>query len=114
MISFLFVAQRERRCLITYLSLKANGVRPPPSPGLIHQPKYSPSKTQGEFAPEDPVYLSVNGVPGISVSQAADGVYEGLDGRDDGMSVFKSTSTLIRIQVGSTTSQASTCRYYFH
>jgi len=61
----------------------------------------------GAFTPEDPIYFSVNGVLGISISQAADGIFPGLDERDDRMVAFKGAPILLRIQVGKVNSQTS-------
>ena len=89
-------------------------VRPLSSWRLIHQQEYTPDGARRGFTPEDPICFSVDGVPGISIAQAADGTYTGLDGRDDRMSAFKSSCAFFRIQVGSITSQMSFHRHYFY
>jgi len=56
----------------------------------------------GDVTPAEPVSFSVNGVPGVSVSQVVVGGYAGLDGRDDGISSFEKKKAICRIQVGTT------------
>ena len=84
----------------------------PPSPpsnfsvwhgNWIQQVLYVPARTRGEFTPADPVSFSVNGVPGVSLSQALAGECAGLVGAYDRISSFGSSKAIFRIQVGTTT-----------
>ena len=69
----------------------------------IQQILYVPARTRGDFTPADPVSFSVNGVPGISLSQAVAGEYAGLAGAYDRIYSFGSSKAIFRIQVGTTT-----------
>jgi len=83
-------------------------VQPAPSRRLIQQVEYTPPRTyKGVFDLEDPINFSVDGVLGISISQATDGICPMLDGRDDRMVVFKNSSIQLRMQVGKVNSQTS-------
>ena len=73
----------------------------PPAHQRIPQLPYVSTRTR-DFIPTEPVPFSVNGAPGISVSQAIAGEYEGLAGRDDRISSFKSSKAICRIRVGTT------------
>ena len=84
----------------------------PPSPpsnfsiwhgNWIQQVLYVPARTQGDFTPADPVSFSVNGVPGVPLSQALAGECAGLAGAYDRISSFGSSKAIFRIQVGTTT-----------
>ena len=86
----------------------------PPSPpsnfpvwhrNWIQQVLYAPARTQGDFTPADPVSFSVNGVPGVPLSQALAGECTGLAGAYDRISSFESSKAIFRIQVGTTTLQ---------
>lgn len=63
---------------------------------------YVPARARSNFTPASPVLFSLNGVLGISVSQAVAEEYIGLDGRDNGVSSFERGKTSCRIQVGIT------------
>jgi hypothetical protein len=79
----------------------------PPSWGLISQILYTPSRTRGAFVAADPVSFSVNGVPGISISQAVAGEHAELDGKDEEISTFEKSKTICRIQVRTMTPRTS-------
>ena len=81
--------------------------QPPPSRSLISQTPYAPPRIPRRFVAADPVSFSVNGVPGISISQAVAGEHVGLDGKDEGVSTFERSKTLFRIQVRTTTPRTS-------
>ena len=75
----------------------------PPSPAntlpvrhrnCIQQIMYVPARTRGDFTPADSVSFSVNGVPGISLSQAVVGEYAGLAGAYDRISSFGSSKAI--------------------
>ena len=79
------------------LSLQANETVQQLLPqNLMQQEPYVPSKTKGRFIAENPIHFTVNGAPGISISQAADKVYTGLECRDERLSAFKSTSARLQ------------------
>ena len=79
----------------------------PPFWRLISQTLYTPPRTPRGFVAADPVSFSVNGVPGISISQAVAGEHAGLDGKDEGISTFERSKALFRIQVRTTTPRTS-------
>lgn len=66
----------------------------------IEQIPYAPVRAGADFAPTDPVLFPVNGVLGISISKALAEEYEGLVGRDDGVSAFERCKVTCRLQVG--------------
>ena len=74
----------------------------PPPLEWIPQVQYAPARARGGFTPANPILFSVNGVPGISVSQAVAEQYTGLDRRDDPISAFGTARIICRIQVGIT------------
>ena len=66
----------------------------------IQQITYAPVRAGADLTPTDPVLFSVNGALGISLSQAIAEEYEGLYGRDDGISSFERCKVTCRLQVG--------------
>ena len=102
-ILFINDLQVRHRFLDDYILPSTDGTSllPPPRHEIPQLP-YTPARTPGSFTPAESVSFSVNGAPGISVSQAIAGEYEGLDGRDDGISSFGGNKISCRIQVGTT------------
>ena len=79
----------------------------PPSWSLISQIPFTHFRTPRSFVAADPVSFSVEGVPGIPISQAVAGEHAELDGKDDVIFTFERSKTICRIQVRTTTPRTS-------